>query len=396
MRYLLAIACALVSSAASAQRVDPCRESVRPGEAVGVIRLGMTLEEVRKQGPVENPRPNAPPWYSRGKVQFKLGANGRVEMISVEGPQICLFDQTRRALDLKAHDAQRSPPFPDCVLKAAEGATAWECARHGFALYLPSPGGKGKARVFAPVDPKGASAVRAANLSAAVEEKALSYAALAEELGHGEGSRDDLCRLLDQADPLAKELGKVFEPRRDAAYDAPENESARAFSTLEEQARTLSEALPGIILANGASTFWAATDLRDLSTLSPSGPDRDVLNAAGGILGSTMSGHIEQQTDLGGCTDLDRLGDPLAQLSRTWPSASACLKHALKPKLTAALQRASRETCFCKSAADVKSAAEKFSQLTSGLDEFNGPAVGAQAVSSASAAMARYSATCGE
>jgi hypothetical protein len=120
---------------------ETCPNPVRPGRSIGPVRLGMTLDEVRKLGKVTDPQevvPGQPAWHTLsrddGVWRFALGLDRRIAVIQVRGSKVCLKHGGERVIDMHGPTAQNRSPMVGCSLEAAAHRSAWNCALHGVEL----------------------------------------------------------------------------------------------------------------------------------------------------------------------------------------------------------------------------------------------------------------------
>jgi hypothetical protein len=103
---------------------------------------------------------------------------------------------------------------------------------------------------------------------------------------------------------------------------------------------------------------------------------------------------MEQTWDLGGCADLSRATTPLKEMSAAWVNAPACLKTTLKPRLTEALDEMGGWSCYCKSQAEARSAAQGAKSVLEGLADLGGKKAAQEAVENSNAKESKFKDTC--
>lgn len=131
----VALSLVLLPLTARAQQKLDCPLPVKPGVAIGGVRLGMSLEEAKAAGSFIPPGKGEPPvWrlvHPAGLWSFRLGGDKRVEEITLQTSKPCLDDGVRRVFDMTERSAQLYAPLPDCGGQAGGGGGGWNCSEHG-------------------------------------------------------------------------------------------------------------------------------------------------------------------------------------------------------------------------------------------------------------------------
>lgn len=201
-------------------------------------------------------------------------------------------------------------------------------------------------------------------LSAELEARVAAHQDLVEHAGR---SPEDFCKLTaDTAQilaPVALELSR---------FGGSEH-SAVPFSAIQRAYKNTQWLVPGLVLAASEVETQTGIDYRWLGKLAP--PEaRALLRAMAGFeIGKEgiVSWGV-RTTDESACEAPERGRHALAALAKAWATAPACLKDALRERLSGELDRMVRWTCFCSAREPAEAAIRKSATLLKALGDLDG------------------------
>jgi hypothetical protein len=162
-------------------------------------------------------------------------------------------------------------------------------------------------------------------------------------------SAEGSCEALTAARPLIQSLGDHFTKAWEVSM-AQAAASSEGPAALQSQLKQASDALPGMRLVMGADGIYRFIDYNAIAALAPKDSAASRLLHSAGELWSPINGwpsYIEQQTDVGGCTQLGQLRSSLEPLLAQWQAAPQCLREALLEPVRDAVMQATSSQCFC-------------------------------------------------
>jgi hypothetical protein len=219
-------------------------------------------------------------------------------------------------------------------------------------------------------------------LSAELEARVAVHQDLVTNAGR---SPEEFCRLAADTvqilDPVALELSR---------FGGSEHSSV-PFAAIERAYKRTEWLVPGLSLVAREEFTQTGIDYRWLAKLAP--PDARPLLRAMGSFELGAEGVVSwgvRNTDASACEAPEHGRAVLAALVKAWGPAPACLKDALRERVTAELDRMVGWSCFCAERAPAQAAVRKSAKVLQGLPDLRGPDLAERWLQTAGAPDARF------
>jgi len=163
------------------------------------------------------------------------------------------------------------------------------------------------------------------------------------------------------------------------------------FAAIERAYTRTEKLIPGLTLIATEEVMQTGIDYRWLTKVAP--PDaRPVLRAMASfqIGAEGVESWGVRVTDSSICEAPEKGRAALTALAKAWPGAPACLRDALRPRLTEELERMVGWNCFCGERAATEAAVRKSAKVLRSLPDVRGPDFADRWLQTAGGADARF------